>query len=58
MAENNFISTAIAAFDEEDTKRISVATVMREPDEVSIIFNVFDDRNVPEDLEALLDRIS
>ena len=56
MSENDYLTTAIAAFDENDTERVSVATIMKNPDEVSIIFNVLDDKNIP-DLEALLDRI-
>ena len=57
MAENKLISIAIAAFDEEDTERVSIATVTMTPGEISIIFNVFDDKNIP-DLEALLERVS
>lgn len=57
MAENKLISIAIAAFDEEDTERVSIATVTMTPGEISIIFNVFYDKNIP-DLEALLERVS
>ena len=56
MSSNDYLATAVGAFDEADKERVSIATVKKGPDEISMIFNVFHNKNVP-DLEALLDRI-
>ena len=56
MSSNDYLATAVGAFDEADKERVSIATVKKGPDEISMIFNVFHNKNVP-DLEALFDRI-